>query len=120
MVLKYDYTVTIVVTKRTDDYHACIKGHPEIWGCGRDKDEAVGDLIRSHESEFGIKVKYGRSEHKYGVYVLKCCNCGFMKYAGISPVLDMMRSDIGTSEEVINHFDENSKCCKKPMYLIEE
>ena len=120
MVLKYDYTTTIVVTKRTDDYHACIKGHPEIWGCGEDGNKAIGDLIRSNEAEFAIKVQYGRRENKYGIYVLRCSNCGFMKYAGISPVLDMMRSDIGTSDEVIDHFDAISKCCEKPMYLIED
>jgi hypothetical protein len=120
MVLKYDNTVTIVVTKRTDNCHACIKGHPEIWGCGEDNNRAIGDLISSHESEFGIKVQYGRKENKYGIYVIRCSNCGFMKHAGISPDLDMMRYDIGTSDEVIDHFDAISKCCKKPRYLIED
>ncbi len=120
MVLKYDYTTTIVVAKRTDDYHAFIKGRPEIWGCGEDRNKAIGDLIMSNEAEFGIKVQYGRKENKYGIYVLRCSNCGFMKYAGISPTLDMMSPDIGTSDEVIDHFDVTSKCCEKPRYLIED
>lgn len=60
MVLKYDYTVDIVVTKRIHDYHACIKGHPQIWGCGRNESEAIWDLVRSYESEFGVKINYGR------------------------------------------------------------
>jgi hypothetical protein len=120
MVLKYDYTVTIVVTKRTDDYHACIKGHPEIWGCGECESKAIGDLIRSHEIEFGIKVQYGRKEHKYGIYVVMCSSCGCKKNAGVSPDLDVMMPDIGTSFEIIEHFDEISKCCEHPRYLMEE
>ncbi len=58
MVRKYDYTVEIVVTKRIDDYHACISGHPEIWGCGKDERQAIGNLVMAHESEFNIKVNY--------------------------------------------------------------
>lgn len=120
MILKYDYTTTIVVTKRADDYHACIKGHPQIWGCGEDESKAIGDLIRSHEEEFGIKVQYGRRKIKYGIYIIRCSNCGFRKHAGIYPALDMMRPDIGTSVEVIKHFDAISKCCKMPIYLIDD
>jgi hypothetical protein len=40
----------ITVTKRGDDYHACITGHPEIWDAGKSQAEAVGNLIISHES----------------------------------------------------------------------
>ena len=47
----------IVVTKRNDDYHACLDGHPEIWGCGKTADEAIGKLITAHEEEFNIKVE---------------------------------------------------------------
>lgn len=119
-VLKYDYTTEIVVTKRTYDYHACIRGHPEIWGCGRDESEAIGDVIRSHESEFGIKVNYGRQKKKHGFYVVRCSSCGFEKCVGISPALDMMRPSDGTSDEIIEHFDVISKCCKKPCYLLME
>jgi hypothetical protein len=109
MVLKYDYTTEIVVTKRTDDYHACIRGHPEIWGCGRNESEAIGDVIRSHESEFDIKVQYGRKEHKYGIYVVRCLNCGLRKYIVTSPIFDI---------DMVKHYDTISKCCDKPYYHI--
>ena len=47
----------IIVTRRTDDYHACLEGHPEIWGCGKTPRAAVGDLIWSHPDIFGVKVE---------------------------------------------------------------
>lgn len=116
--LKCDYITEIVITRRTDDYYACIKGHPEIWGCGREESSAIGDLIRSHESEFGIKVQYGRKENKNGIYVVACSSCGFRKNVGITPAtFDMLM--LGTSQEVIDHYDVISKCCKNPRYLME-
>lgn len=48
-------TMKIVITKRSDDYHACIDGHQEIWGCGRDQNAAVGDLVRAHQEFFSIR-----------------------------------------------------------------
>ncbi len=30
----------IVITERASDLHACIRGHPEIWGCGKDISDA--------------------------------------------------------------------------------
>jgi hypothetical protein len=50
--------IEIEITKRPDDYKANIKGHPEIWGCGRSIDEAIGDLIRSHTTGCGVKLHY--------------------------------------------------------------
>lgn len=47
----------IIVTKRNDDYHACLSGHPEIWGCGKNESEAIGDLIRSHTQRLNIMVE---------------------------------------------------------------
>lgn len=50
----------IVITKRSDDYHACIEGRPEIWGCGPGESTAIGDLIRSHKDVFkkiGLEVE---------------------------------------------------------------
>ena len=46
----------IIVTKRSDDYHACLAGNSAIWGCGRNITEAVGDAIRSHQDVFEIEV----------------------------------------------------------------
>jgi hypothetical protein len=48
----------IVITKRGDDYHACLEGHPEIWGCGKTQNEAIGDLISSHKDTLKIEVEY--------------------------------------------------------------
>ncbi len=48
-------TTKIVVTRRSADYHACIKGHPEIWGCGASIAEAVGNLVQTHRTEFNLE-----------------------------------------------------------------
>ena len=49
--------MNITITKRADDYHACLKDHPEIWGCGKNVDEAIGSLIRAHGDTFGVEIK---------------------------------------------------------------
>jgi hypothetical protein len=48
---------TIVITKRSSDYHAQIKGEPGLWAAGRSPRCAVGDLIMSHKEYFGIVIK---------------------------------------------------------------
>lgn len=47
----------IVVTKRSNDMHACLEGHPEIWGCAISIDGAVGNLIRCHAERLNIKLE---------------------------------------------------------------
>lgn len=47
----------IVITRRSDDYHACLVGRPEIWGCGKTSDEAIGKLISAHAGTFNIEVE---------------------------------------------------------------
>ncbi len=47
----------ITITKRGEDYHACLEGQPQIWGCGKTSDEAVGNLIRAHTDTFNITVE---------------------------------------------------------------
>jgi hypothetical protein len=47
----------IVITRRTDDIHACLEGCPAIWGCGKTSDEAIGNLISTHPETFGIEIK---------------------------------------------------------------
>lgn len=42
-------TTKIVIRKRLDDYMAFIEGHPEILGCGKTVNFAIGDLISSHQ-----------------------------------------------------------------------
>ena len=46
----------IIVTKRINDYHAHLEGHPEIWGCGKNQAEAVGELITTHAEQLDMKV----------------------------------------------------------------
>lgn len=50
-------TNSIVIKKRSDDFHASLVGHPEIWGHGKTSDDAIGDLIRSHSETFNIFIK---------------------------------------------------------------
>ncbi len=46
----------IVVTKRTNDYHACLRGQPNTWGSGRTIPEAIGDLIQLHTEKLNFEV----------------------------------------------------------------
>ncbi len=48
---------TIVVTKRSRDYHACIDGDAGKWGCGSTQYNAVGSLIHGWMPYFGITLK---------------------------------------------------------------
>lgn len=47
----------IVATKRSGDCHACLDGHPEIWGAGRSQYEAIGDLVAHHPEHTGVIVE---------------------------------------------------------------
>lgn len=49
--------ITIVVTKRSSDWHACIEGAPEYWGCGSTPAEAIGQLVMAHTPTFKVAVK---------------------------------------------------------------
>jgi hypothetical protein len=47
----------IVVTRRSgDDYHACLEGHPEIWGCGKSVFSVLGNLLLTHQDIFGVAI----------------------------------------------------------------
>lgn len=48
--------MVVVITKRSADFHAAIFGHPGKCGCGRSQAEAIGDLVTSHQRDFGIVV----------------------------------------------------------------
>jgi hypothetical protein len=45
------------LTKRSDDYHACLENNTKIWGCGNSQDKAIGDLINAHRDIFNISIK---------------------------------------------------------------
>jgi len=57
--------VVIVMTKRTHDFHACIKGHPEHWACGKSPDAAVGALAWNHGSYLGVHVVFNPRPDAY-------------------------------------------------------
>jgi hypothetical protein len=42
--------------QRQPKYHAQIKDQPGYWACGRSREDAVGELIRSHPKKFGINL----------------------------------------------------------------
>lgn len=48
---------TIEIRERASDFHAQLKDHPEIWGCGKSVVLAIGDLIMHHSAKFDIKVE---------------------------------------------------------------
>lgn len=48
---------TIIITIRPHDVMASIEGQPEIWGCGKNYIEAIGELLWSHQDHFGIFVR---------------------------------------------------------------
>ncbi|HTL39277.1 MAG TPA: hypothetical protein VL306_00480 [Methylomirabilota bacterium] len=48
----------IVVTKRSDDWHACLANQKGKWEAGRTSDEAIGKLIVSHATGLGLEVEF--------------------------------------------------------------
>lgn len=41
-------TTKIIIRERGDDYEAFIEGHPEILGCGKGVNAAIGDLVTNN------------------------------------------------------------------------
>jgi hypothetical protein len=39
---------TIVITKRSQDYHACLHSDSSVWGRGSSPADAIGDLVWAH------------------------------------------------------------------------
>lgn len=50
--------IEIEITDHLSRTRAHIRGQPGLWGDGRNKDEALGDLIRSHPEQFNITLIY--------------------------------------------------------------
>ena len=48
---------TVVVVKRSNDWQAYLIENTAIWGCGKSPDEAIGNLICSHQDTFHISVE---------------------------------------------------------------
>ena len=53
----------IVVTKRSDDVHVCLKSNSGIWAARKTLDEALGNLIMSNKEHFGIEIAYNDDTH---------------------------------------------------------
>lgn len=49
---------SILVTKRGDDVHVCLKGEAGVWASGKTADEAIGSLIRSYPERFDIEIAW--------------------------------------------------------------
>lgn len=45
----------VEIRRRSDDIHAQVADHPEIWGCGRNFLSALGNLVATHKEQFGIE-----------------------------------------------------------------
>jgi hypothetical protein len=43
----------IILTRRSNDWHACLASDPGMWDCGRTKAEALGKLLLMLHS-FGL------------------------------------------------------------------
>jgi hypothetical protein len=48
----------ILVTKRADDYHACIAGHTDLWDCGKSPQSAIGNLVWTHKDKFDLEIEF--------------------------------------------------------------
>lgn len=63
--------IEIVVTRRADDYHACIGNDERLWGCGKNIDEAVGSAIRSHAERAGLVIHVDEKPFSYYKHVFR-------------------------------------------------
>ena len=39
-------------------YHAQVKDRPEMWSCGDNRQEAIGNLISDHRELFDVEINY--------------------------------------------------------------
>ena len=46
----------ITIEQRAHDCHAHINDDRRLWAAGKSADEAIGNLIRTHASQFGITI----------------------------------------------------------------
>lgn len=49
-------SLTIRVRRRSDDVHASLEGQPGVWGCGPGTDAAIGSLVRTNRTMFGVQI----------------------------------------------------------------
>jgi hypothetical protein len=55
----------IIVTQRTDDYHACIEGSPGKWEADKCINEAIRKLMRSFPELRSCEVVYDSSNIRW-------------------------------------------------------
>jgi hypothetical protein len=46
----------VVITQRTNDFHAAIAGEAGVWGSGGSAAEALGQLVFAHPGRFGVTI----------------------------------------------------------------
>lgn len=46
--------IEVTITRRSDDFHACLTGDDRIWDCGKSPAEAVGNLVITHANRLGV------------------------------------------------------------------
>lgn len=51
----------LVVSKRSDDYHVCLKGNKGVWAAGKTIDDALGNWLRTHRANANFEIEYDGS-----------------------------------------------------------
>lgn len=59
---------TIVVKRRSGDYHACINGNECFWGCGKTIEEAIGSVLKNCSDRFKVKLIIKPDNFLYDVH----------------------------------------------------
>ncbi len=48
----------VVFTQRENDWYATLKDDSKIWGCGKTKAEALGELVLNHPGKLNIELEH--------------------------------------------------------------
>lgn len=49
---------SIIIEKRSHDYMAYLENNKTIWGCGKDINSAIGNLISTHPIELNLDLVF--------------------------------------------------------------
>lgn len=59
---------SIIIHRRSRDWHAALNGDARLWGCGATIPDAIGSAIHTHADLFGIEVETVQ-DHMYQLYL---------------------------------------------------